>query len=247
MLTFRASIRRKIVGIAVGLIVLMVATSVLSMVMSARVGHLLDELTTRYIPAYSNLARANIRSLERALALRRMVIAKMQQPPDDAGYAERLRLFQDKDGEVEQETSSARKLINAIIDDVSTPSDNAALARIENRIENAMSDLRRELGEEDATLLKQLDAREFTEARVTLARVDTLRDQFTQKIDAIRGDMMAQVVASTTQVISRQQQAIIISGVVTLLAAIIGLGFAMMVASGITGHVRRLLEGTREV
>ena len=77
---FRRSIRRKIVGIAVGLVILMVATSALSMMMASRVGHLLDELSNKYIPAYGHLARANIRSLERSLALRRMVIAKMQTP-----------------------------------------------------------------------------------------------------------------------------------------------------------------------
>jgi hypothetical protein len=101
LLIFRQSIRRKIVGISVALIILMVITSALSMVMSKRV-NLLDELTVRYIPAYGHLARANIRSLERALALRRMVIAKMQVPPDEEGYATRLRFFQEKDGEVEQ-------------------------------------------------------------------------------------------------------------------------------------------------
>ena len=75
---FRTSIRRKIVGIAMGLVVLMVATSILSMVMASKVGHLLDELSNKYILAYGHLARANIRSLERSLALRRMVIMKMQ-------------------------------------------------------------------------------------------------------------------------------------------------------------------------
>ena len=49
---FRQSIKRKIVGIAIGLIVLAVITSALSMVLAGRVGHLLDELTNRYIPAY---------------------------------------------------------------------------------------------------------------------------------------------------------------------------------------------------
>src|SRR5262249_31397056 len=90
---FNQSIRRKIVGIALGLIVLMVITSILSMVMSSQVGILLDELTNRYIPAYGHLARANIRSLERALALRRMVMAKMQSPSDEEAYAARLREF----------------------------------------------------------------------------------------------------------------------------------------------------------
>ena len=91
----RGSIRNKIVGIAVGLIILMVITSALSIVMAGKVGHLLDELTSKYIPAYGHLARADIRSVERGLALRQMVIAKMQNPPDEAAYAERLKVFED--------------------------------------------------------------------------------------------------------------------------------------------------------
>ena len=87
---FWQSIRRNIVGIALGLIILMVLTSVLSIIMANRVEYLLNTLTTKYVAAYGHLARTNIRSLERGLALRQMVIAKMQNPPDEAGYAARL-------------------------------------------------------------------------------------------------------------------------------------------------------------
>jgi len=243
----RQSIKRQIVSIAVGLVVLMVITSVLSMVMARRVGHLLDELTTRYIPAYGNLARMNVRSLERALALRWMVIAKMQTPPDEAGYAERFRIFEAKGLEVEQEAAAARKLIIAIIEDVTTPSDNAALARIESRIDTATSDIRRHLNDETAQMLPLLDARDFVEARRALARVDTLRDEFDQKIDTIRADMLAQVHASAATVMRNQQRAILVSAIVTALAAILGLIFAILVSDGITRPVRRLLEGTRAV
>jgi adenylate cyclase len=225
----------------------MVITSVLSMVMARRVGHLLDELTTRYIPAYSNLARMNVHSLERALALRWMVIAKMQAPPDEAGYAERFRIFEAKGLEVEQEAAAARKLIIAIIEDVTTPSDNAALARIESRIDTATSDLRRHLNDETAQMLPLLDARDFVEARRALARVDTLREEFDQKIDTIRADMLAQVHASAATVMRNQQRAILVSAIVTALAAILGLIFAILVSDGITRPVRRLLEGTRAV
>lgn len=247
LLMFRQSIRRKIVGIAVGLVVLMVITSALSMVMASRVGHLLDELTARYIPAYGDLARANIRSLERSLALRQMVIAKLEVPPDEEGYAARQRLFEEKGGEAEREANAARKLINAIIDDVSTPSDNAALARIDNRIENVITELLPQLNEERANLVKHIDAKNFTEARAALARVDRLRDQAIQKIDAIRADMLSQVFASTSTIVRNQQQMMVISAVVTALAAVLGLGFAFLVSSGITRPVRRLLEGTREI
>ena len=63
-------------GIAVVLIVLMTITAILSMVWVIEVGYRLQELTNSYIPAYGHLARTNIRSLERALALRRMVIER---------------------------------------------------------------------------------------------------------------------------------------------------------------------------
>jgi adenylate cyclase len=244
---FNQSIRRKIVGIALGLIILMLVTSILSMVMSSQVGVLLDELTNRYIPAYGDLARANIRSLERSVALRRMVMMKMQEAPDEEAYAARLHEFEEADRKIEEETSAARKLINAIIEDPRTPSDNATLARIDTRIETAVSELRQGMSEAHARLLKQIDAKQMPEARGTLEHLDALRDQFNQRIDGIRAEMLKQVYASTSTVIGHQRQAIIISGIVTILAAVVGFAFALLVSSGITRPVRLLLAGTREV
>jgi len=244
---FRRSIRQKIVGIASGLIVLAVITSALSMIMAARVGHLLDELTNRYIPAYGNLARADVRSLERAVAVQQMIIAKMQNPPDDASYAAHLKTFQSVDPEIEREAQAARKQIAAIIDDTSTPSDNAALGRLDDRIETAISDLRQRLDEQGATLLKQFEAHKFDEARETIVHADALRAEFDRKIDGIRADMMNQVHASAATVIREQKEAIWISAIVTGISAVLGFVFAMMVGSGITGPVLRLLEGTRAV
>ena len=243
----KRSIRRRIVAIAVGLIVLMVATSVLSMVMVGRVGHLLDELTARYIPANAHLMRANILSLERALALRRMVIAKMQEPPDETGYKFQKQLYDAKDAEVDSEAQAARKLINAIIDDTSTPSDNAALARIDSRIDSLMSESRQHLEQESEDLLSELDARDFSAVRRSLARVDSLRDQLSEKIDAVRTEMLKVSYRAIATIRSEQTQAVLISAIVTLLAAIVGLIFANLVSGGIIRSVRQLLEGTRAV
>jgi class 3 adenylate cyclase len=243
----KRSIRRRIVAIAVGLIILMVATSVLSMVMVGRVGHLLDELTARYIPANAHLMRANILSLERALAVRRMVIAKMQEPPDETGYKFQKQLYDAKDAEVDSEAQAARKLINAIIDDTSTPSDNAALARIDSRIDSLMSESRQHLKQESEDLLSELDARDFSAVRRSLARVDSLRDQLNEKIDAVRTEMLKVSYRAIATIRSEQTQAVLISAIVTLLAAIVGLIFANLVSGGIIRSVRQLLEGTRAV
>jgi adenylate cyclase len=244
---FRRSIRQKIVGIAAGLIILAVVTSLLSMVMAGRVGHLLDELTNRYIPAYGHLARVNVRSLERALAMRRMMMAKMQGPAEDTSYDSARKSFQEIEPLIKREADAARELIDAIIADRSTPSDNAALGRLDDRIDNAVNDLLVRLNAENKTLLEQIEAKDIAAARQTTLRADTLRDEFINRVDAIRSDMLAQVAAAATTVMGAQQNAIIVSAVVTGIAAILGFVFAMLVGSGITGPVMRLLEGTRAV
>jgi adenylate cyclase len=231
---FRKSIRQKIVSIAIGLIILMMITAALSIVMASTVGHLLDELTNKYVPAYGHLARANVYSLERSLALRQMVIAKMQNPPDEASYEERFRAFQEKDAQVDAEANAARKLINSIIDDTSTPSDNAALGRLDDRIDTAINELRGHLNEEIAQLLIQLKAQNFTEIQPILARADALREEFNRKTDEIRADMLKEVYASASTVISDQRQAILISVIVTALAAMLGLAFAVLPGSAAT-------------
>ncbi len=186
----KQSIRRRIVAIAVGLIILMVATSVLSMVMVERVGHLLDELTARYIPANAHLTQITLLSLERGLALRRMVIAKMQEPPDVMGYRTQKQLYDAKSGEVDSEAQAARKLINAIIDDASTPSDNAALGRIDSRIESLMTDARRHLKQASGELISALDAQDFAAGRRILAQADFLRDELDGNIDTVRSELL---------------------------------------------------------
>ena len=61
--------------------------------------------------------------------LRQMVIAKMQTPPDDVAFAQRMQIYRTKDAEVAEETEAARKLIGSIIEDTSTP-DNVALGNL---------------------------------------------------------------------------------------------------------------------
>ena len=244
---FRKSIRQKIVGIAAGLIVLAVITSALSIVLANRVGHLLDELSNRYIPAYAHLARVNIRSMEHSLALRRMMMARMQTPPDDAAYTAAQKTFEETEPVLNQEAKAARQLIGEIIADPSTPSNDAALARIDDRIDNALNDLRERLNEDNATLLKQLDAKDFAAAHETMRHSEALRQEFDARIESVRADMLAQVHADATTVTRAQKRTIIISAIVTGIAAVLGFVFAMMVGSGITRPVMKLLEGTREV
>jgi len=243
----RLSIRRKIMGIAVTLIVLMAVTAILSMVSVMQVSARLEELTTSYIPAYGNLARANIRSVERALELRRMVIEKMRSPAGSERLTAIRSVFETKGAEVEQEAQAARSLINGLIQKGVTFADPTALARLDTRLETALNVSRRHLNTEIERMLPLIETGDTKAIDDGLARVDALRNELNQSLDSIRADMFALLRSEADRTRQKQSQVTIIAAVLTALAAIMGLVFSMLVSAGMTRPVRKLLEGARAV
>jgi class 3 adenylate cyclase len=241
----RLSIRRKIMGIAVVLIVLMAVTAVLSMASVIQVGGQLDELTRSYIPAYGNLARANIRSVERALDLRRIVIEKLRSPSNDVA-AIRAR-FDAKGGEFESEIQSARKLIGGLIEKNAASGDTRSLVRLQTRLDAAVDDSRRHLNDEISRLLNLLETGNAPAIDESLTRVEGLRDELNSKLDGIRADMLALLRADADLTTQKQRRVTLIAAFLTLLAIILGLVFSLLVSAGVTRPVRRLLEGAKAV
>lgn len=246
-MTLQLTIRKKIMAIALGLIVLMVITAVLSFTWVRQVEDRIQALNTSYIPAYGHLARTNIRSLERALALRRMVIENLQ-PSGDNKIAELRALFESKGAEVEKEAQGARDLINSLIASKrTTPTEAVALARLDGRVAAAMSDTRRQLNSEIERLMLALKGGDRAAISDSLGRVDLLRDDLVGKLDSIRADMLALVQQEAAAAVAKQRQAMLIAAAVTALAALVGLLFAILLSGGITRPVHRLLEGTRAI
>lgn len=239
------SIRRKIMGIAVVLIVLMAVTAFLSMASVIQVGGQLDELTRSYIPAYGNLARANIRSVERALDLRRIVIENLQSPSNDV-TAIRAR-FDATGGEFDDEIEAARKLIGGLIEKNAVSGDTRSLVRLQTRLDAAVDDSRLHLNQEISRLLNLLETGNASAIDESLTRVDALRDELNSKLDGIRADMLALLRADADLTTQNQRRVTLIAAFLTLLAAVLGLVFSLLVSAGVTRPVRRLLEGAKAV
>ena len=234
-------------GIAVTLIVLMAITAVLTMVLVMQVGSRIEDLTYRYIPAYGDLARANIRSLERALAVRRIVIEKLRSPADDTQYKALRDRYDALGSQVELEILAARALIHGLIEKGVDFGDATTLARFETRIDTINDDARRRLNTENARLLALLDAGDTKAIPDELQRIDELRDDLDQKLDSVRADMLVLLRKDANQTIAKQRQVMLISVALTLLAGVLGVAFAMLVSAGVTRPVRRLLAGARAV
>ena len=243
----RLSIRRKIMGIAVTLIVLMAITATLSMISVIQVSDRLEELTQSYIPAYGHLARANIRSVERAIELRRMIIEKIRSPSSEGQFAGIRGAFEAKGAEFEQEAQAAQALIKGRIQKGTKFGDATKLVRLDSQLDAAINDSRRHLNDEIARLVRLLDAGDPKPIADGLSRVDALRDELNQKLNAIRADMLALLQADAELTTRKQHQVTLIAAILTGLAAVLGLVFAMLVSAGMTRPVRRLLEGARAV
>jgi adenylate cyclase len=234
-------------GIAVALIVLMGATAVLSLAMVTRVGGRMEELTASYIPAYGHLARTNIRSLERALALRRIVIEHSRAAPDAARLDAHRQTFESKGAEVEREAEAARTLIAGMVGKGIHPENAAALAKLESRLDAALNDSRRHLNEEIQRLLAALGTRDDKTVNAELDRVDALRDELNRKLDSIRADMLGLLRIEAATMVRMQHQVLLVAALLTALATALGLLFSLLVSSGMTRPVQRLLEGARAV
>jgi class 3 adenylate cyclase len=243
----RLSIRRKIMGIAVALIALMAVTAVLTVVLVMQVGARIEELTYSYMPAYGDLARANIRSLERALSIRRIIIEKLRSPADNGQYTALRNRYDALGGQIELEILAARALIHGLIEKGPAFGDVSTLSQFETRIDAINDDSRRRLNAENDRLLAVLDTGDAKALGDEMARIDELRDEVNRKLEGVRGDMLVLLRKDANMTVEKQHQVMLISVALTVLAAILGLVFAALVSTGVTRPVRRLLEGAKAV
>ena len=234
-------------GIAVALIALMAITAVLTVVLVMQVGARIEDLTYSYMPAYGDLARANIRSLERSLAIRRMIIEKFLSPDDHGQYTALRNQYDALGGQVEQEITAARALLHGLTEKNPAFGDAVTTSQFESRIDAIKDDSRRHLDAENERLLAVLDAGDTKKLAEEMERVDQLRDELNAKLEGVRSDMLALLRKDANMTVQKQHQVMLISLVLTVLAAILGLVFAALVSSGVTRPVRRLLEGAKAV
>ena len=243
----KMSIARKILATAMGLVALMALASSMSFFMANEVGSRIDRLTGEYIPAYSNLARANVRSLEQALALRRLLIAAGVSSMDEQTIAQDRGTFDRKGEEFAQELREARALINNEIASGKAFADPIALARLDTRILALIEDEQRHYTNEVGRLLRALSSGNAIERADEMRRIETMRDEINQRIEDIRHEMQGLLRAAAQDTRRDQTQVVIIGGILTALAALLGLGSATLIGGGMARPMRRLLDGTKAI
>ena len=181
----KLSIRNKIMGIAVTLIALMVVTAIWTVVLVMQVGTRIEEFAYSYVPAYGDLARANIRSLDQGITLRRIVIDKLQSPEDGSRQTALRDRYDSLGGQVELEmTGRTRPDPGADREGVGVRRDiDAQSIREPDRCHQRRP--RRRLEAETRRLMAALDSGDEKALDEEMERVDELRDDLNRKLDGI--------------------------------------------------------------
>jgi hypothetical protein len=183
----RISIAFKIFIIVLVLLLLMTAVAAVSTQQARKVGLLLDGTAEGYVPAYAALARADIRSLEQALALRRLVIAGTASSDSETLELHRST-FAIKGAAAADELAAARRLIAAEIASTSPFADAIALARLDTRLE-LLQESQSHYEREVKTLLSAISGSDVAKTADVLDRVDGMRNDLNVRLEGARTEM----------------------------------------------------------
>jgi adenylate cyclase len=207
---------------------------------------LIDNLANAYAPAYSALARANVRSLEESAALRRLVLMDVTHP-DRTDDLARLRTLTDQKGkETDVEIAEARTLIQGEIDDPADFGDKVALGRLDTRLELMQAD-RRSYEAARAKLIDALDRDDHRLGDEVMLRLDEVRAELNEKLEIARGEMMRLLDRAEHLAVAEQERAVRYG--LLLLTAALGLGLvvAFAITLSLVRPLRRLLGGAAAV
>ena len=242
----RIPIGAKILTVALSLIVLMAVVALLTTRLARDVGMLLDDVIENYIPAYGAMARANVRSVEQALYLRRLIILSLNTPNDQAATKREFEFFTQKGQETDAELAEVRKRLAKLLRVESGFMDVVALSRVDTHIE-LMEQERRQYEELVRNTLAALGQKHDEKFWQQLALIDAQRDRFDEKLDGTRREMLRLAQDATQLTRHRQTEVIRVSMVLMVVAGILGLAGAVAITRSLVRPVRRLLSGARAV
>ena len=239
-----SSIAVKFFGVVVVLLVLMALAAAISMWQAENVASLFETVTDNYMPAYASLANANVRSLEEALLIRRVVIAR--QNGSSASADDRDAVLA-KGKAAAGEVARAQQLIGSQIASRNTLGDDLGLMRLDTRLEFLQRDLER-LQAQDATLLADMmTTGDATKIGPDTARMDAMRNDVNAGLETARAEMRSLLEDAGRKTHEQQRRVTRISLMVVGLAALLGLGLTAAMTLALIRPVRRLLAGTHSV
>ena len=241
-LALQPTIGFKILGVAVGLLLLTMVAALSVLRMTEKVDDQLAVISRYYFPAYASLAQANSRSLAESAYIRREMLALDEVPRDAAKIADLQQRAAAAAIDSDAKIALSRRLLNQQIGDALDFDDDVALARLDTHIE-FLQEERRQYEAVHARLLDAARDRR-TDAVSLLAELDHVRDDFDRRIGGAQKDMHRLADGAIDDTRAYQRRVVEIGLGLLVLAGLLGVTVAAAVTRGLVRPVHRLLAGT---
>jgi len=240
------SLGAKFMGLTAGLILLLSVTALISLRNAAETVGKIETVVDFGIPAYGDLARSNIRSLEQAVELRRALLRAEDPANPDAIVAERIEAFLTARAGYHQEFADARRLLEDPRIGAISGAAAGDLRRLRDEIAG-IETLTQAYDRETDICLAAIRARSLAEARRSLATINTLRAQLGDRLELLRAGMFGMLQTISAEAQSAQARAETATIVVFVLSSILGLGVAAIGAVRLIRSIRSLVRGAEAV
>ncbi len=239
----KISVGVKVFGVVLVLVALVSAVAWINARSAREVESLIENIHDSYVPAYGDLARANLRSVEEGLYVRRLIIARLQSPDDRAAMADLEKNANDKAKQADSEFSGARQILAREIADPASFGDKLALSRLDTRVE-FLQRRHKDYEKLRTTLDMAIERGNSAEWKIELQQLDQLRDELNDETEVTRRDMLTLLDSASLMVAQAQTSTVEYGLILLALALALGALAAGIFTIGLVRPLRRLLRGT---
>jgi adenylate cyclase len=241
------SIGTKIFAIALALLALLIGVAVAAALMSRQVGQELQRIEADYVPAYAAVARAQVRSLEVALDIRRMALAAAS---DDPALNARVPFYKARllrtQATSRAEVVTARRHVDRLLQQEAGFHDVVALARLDVLLEmfdGALTRYEREM----MPMLAAIERRDPAAQALQFKALDGVREEINGTLDRIRLDMRAILESATDTAVAAQARTERAVWGLSAVAVLAGLLAAARLTRQLVTPVRSLVSSARAI
>jgi class 3 adenylate cyclase len=242
----KISVGIKVFGVVLVLVVLVSAVAWINARSAREVESLIENIHSGYVPAYGALARANLRSVEEGLYVRRLIISRLVSPDDQAALAELEKQADEKARQADLEFAGAREALAREIADPAGFGDKQALSRLDTRVE-LLQQRHRDYEKVRASADGAIERGDSAVWKVELKQLDDMRDELNANVEVARHEMLALLDNASAMATQAQGSAVRYGLILLALALALGAIAAGILTIGLVRPLRRLLRGTQAV
>ena len=242
----KISVGVKVFGVVLVLLALVSTVAWINARAAREVESLIENIHNSYVPAYGDLARANLRSVEEGLYVRRLIIARFLNPDDKDGMTALENAASQKASDADTEFAAARQTIQSEIADPASFGDKLELARLDTRLEFLQQ---RHIDYEKLRLRvdEAIERGDVAAWKAGLQQLDQLRDELNDNTETTRHAMLVLLDNASKMAADAQTSTVEYGLALLALALALGALAAGIFTIGLVRPLKRLLQGTHAV